>query len=81
MKISLNLKKISCPLCFFWQSENEKPIHPFHGYIKINLLWYKFKAKIGLPVNARQSAIFGFLNYINNYDILIICFNFFILPI
>ena len=34
-------KKISCPLCSFCQSENETPIHLFHGCIKANLLWYK----------------------------------------
>ena len=38
-------KKISCPLCSFCQSENETPIHLFHGCIKTNLLWYKLKQK------------------------------------
>ena len=51
----------------FCQSENETPIHFFHGCIKTNLLWYKLKkfvkTKIDLPVNTPQSAIFGFLNY------------------
>ena len=54
----------------FCQSENETPIHLFHGCIKTNLLWYKLKkiikAKIDLLVNTPQSAIFGFLNYENN---------------
>ena len=36
-------KKTSCPLCSFCQSENETPIHLFHGCIKTNLLWYKLK--------------------------------------
>ena len=67
-------KKISYPLCSFYQSENETPIHLFHGCIKTNLLWYKLKkimkAKIDLPVNTPQSAIFGFLNYENNSDII-----------
>ena len=31
-------KNISSPLCFFCQSENETPIHLFHGCIKTNLL-------------------------------------------
>ena len=61
-------KKISYPLCSFYQSENETPIHLFHGCIKTNLLWYWYKlkkslkTKIDLPVNTPQSAIFGFLN-------------------
>ena len=67
-------KKISYPLCSFYQSENETPIHLFHGCIKTNLLWYKLKkilkAKIDLPLNMPQSAIFGFLNYENNSDII-----------
>ena len=67
-------KKISCPLCSFCHSENEILIHLFHGYIKINLLWYKLKkilkAKIDLPVNTPQSAIFGFLSYENDSDII-----------
>ena len=67
-------KKISCPLCSFCQSENEIPIHFFHGCIKTNLLWYKLKeflrTKIYLSVNTPQSAIFGFLNYENNSDII-----------
>ena len=68
-------KKISCrPLCSFCQSENELPIHFFHSYIKTSLLWYKLKkivkAKIDLPVHTPQSAIFGFLNYENNSDII-----------
>ena len=67
-------KKISYPLCSFYQSENETPIHLFHRCIKTYLLWYKFKkflkAKIDLPVNTPQSAIFGFLNYENNSDII-----------
>ena len=67
-------KKISCPLCSFCQSENETLIHLFHGCIKTNLLWYKLKeflkTKIDLPVNRLQSAIFGFLNYENNFDII-----------
>ena len=67
-------KNISSPLCFFCQSENETPIHLFHGCIKTNLLWYKLKkflqAKTDLPVNTPQSAIFGFLNYENNSDII-----------
>ena len=66
----LRLEKISCPLCSFCRSENETPIHLFHECIKTNLLWYKLKkflkTKIDLPVNTRQSAIFGFLNYENN---------------
>ena len=68
-------KKISYPLCSFYQSENETPIHLFHGCIKTNLLWYWYKlkkslkTKIDLPVNTPQSAIFGFLNYENNSDI------------
>ena len=59
----------------FCQSENETPIHLFHGCIKTNLLWYWYKlkkslkTKIDLPVNTPQSAIFGFLNYENNSDI------------
>ena len=61
-------------LCSFYQSENETPIHLFHGCIKTNLLWYKLKkflqAKTDLPVNTPQSAIFGFLNYENNSDII-----------
>ena len=67
-------KKISFPFCSFCQSENETPIHLFHGCIKTNLLWYKLKkilkAKIDLPLNMPQSAIFGFLNYENNSDII-----------
>ena len=63
--------KISCPLCFFCQPENQTPIHLFHGCIKTNLLWCKFKnflkTKINLSIN---SAIFGFLNYENNSDII-----------
>ena len=69
-----SFKKISCPLCSFCQSENETPIHLFHGCIKTNLLWYKLKEfrkpKVDLPVNTSQSAIFGFLNYENNSDII-----------
>ena len=47
----------------FCQSENETPIHLFHGCIKTNLLWYWYKlkkslkTKIDLPVNTPQSAI------------------------
>ena len=67
-------KKISCPLCFFWQSGNETLIHLFHGYIKTNLLCYKLKkflkTKIDPPMNTPQNAIFGFLNYENNSDIM-----------
>ena len=67
-------KKISSPLCSFYQSENETPIHLFHGCIKTNLLWYKFKkflkAKIDLPVNTPKSAIFGFRNLENNSGII-----------
>ena len=67
-------KKVLCPLCFFCQSENEAPIHLFHCCIKTNLLWYKLKkflkVKIDLPVNTPQSAMFGFLNYENNSDII-----------
>ena len=69
-------KKISFPFCSFCQSENETPIHLFHGCIKTNLLWYWYKlkkslkTKIDLPVNTPQSAIFGFLNYENNSDII-----------
>ena len=63
---------ISCPLCSFCQSENETPIHLFHGCIKTNFLWSKLKgflkAEIDLPVNTPQSAIFGFLNYENSSD-------------
>ena len=75
-------KKISCPLCSFCQSENETPIHLFHGCIKTNLLWYKLKkflkTKIDLPIN---TAIFGFLNYENNSDIinhLLLIFNYYL---
>ena len=68
------LKKILCLLCSFCQSENETPIHFFHGCIKTNLLWCTFKkflkTKIDLPINMPQSAIFGFLNYENNSDII-----------
>ena len=68
-------KKISFPFCFFCHSEKETPIHLFHGCIKTNLLWYNFKrflkTKIDLPINTPQSAIFGFLNYKNNSDIII----------
>ena len=67
-------KKISCPLCSFCQSKNETPIHLFHECIKTNLLWYKLKeflkTEIDLPVNMPQSAIFGFLYYENNSDII-----------
>ena len=67
-------KKISCPLCSFCQSKNEAPIHLFHACNKTYLLWYKskkfLKTKIDLPVNTPQSAIFGFLNYENNSDII-----------
>ena len=70
----VRFKKVSCPLFSFCQSENETPIHLFHGCIKTNLLWYKLKkflkAKIDLPLNTPQSAIFGFLNYENNSDII-----------
>ena len=66
-------KKISYPLCSFYQSENETPIHLFHGCIKTNLLWYKLKeflkTKIDLPVDTAQSAIFCFINYEYNSDI------------
>ena len=69
-----SFKKISYPLCSFCQSENETPIHLFHGCIKTNLLWYKLKeflkTKIDLPVNTPQGAIFGFLNCENNSDII-----------
>ena len=41
----LRFKKISCPLCSFCQSENETPIHLFHGWIKANFLWYKLISK------------------------------------
>ena len=48
--------------------------HLFNGCIKTNLLWYKLKkiikAKIDLPVNMPHGAIFGFLNYKNNSDII-----------
>ena len=68
-------KKVLCLLCFFCQSENETPIHLFHCCIKTNLFWYKLKkflkVKIDLPVNTPQNAaIFGFLNYENNSDII-----------
>ena len=67
-------KKISCPLCSFCQSENETPIHLFHGCIKTDLLWYKLqkflKTKIDLFINTSQIAIFGFLNLENNSDII-----------
>ena len=69
-----SFKKISSTLCCFCQSENETPIHLFHGCIKTNLLWYKLKefvkTKIDLPVNTPQNAIFGFLNYESNSDII-----------
>ena len=69
-----SFKKISCPLCSFCQSEDETSIHVSHGCIKTNLLWYKLKeflkTKIDLPVNTPQSAIFGFLNYETNSDII-----------
>ena len=69
----VRFKKVSCPLFSFCQSENETPIHLFHGCIKTNLLWYKLKqflkAKIDLSVNTPQSAIFSFLNYENNSDV------------
>ena len=77
-------KKISCPFCSFCQSENETPIHLFHGCIKTDLLWYKLKKflkpKIDLPVNTPQSTIFGFLNYENNSYIinhLLLTFNYY----
>ena len=74
-------KKISFLLCSFCSSKNETLIHFFHGSIKTNLLWYKLKnflkTKIGLPVNTPQSAIFGFLNYENNFDIINRLFLFF----
>ena len=61
-------------LCSFYQSENETPIHLFHGCIKSNLLWYKLKnflkTKTDLPLNTPQTAIFGFRNYENNSDII-----------
>ena len=61
-------------LFFLPVKENETPIHLFHGCIKTNLLWHKLKefvkAKIDLPVNTPQSAIFGFLNYESNSDII-----------
>ena len=64
---------ILCPLCSFCQSENETPIHFFHGCSKTNLLWYKLqkllKAKTDLTVNTPQSAIFGFQSYENISDI------------
>ena len=68
-------KKVLCLLCFFCQSENETSIHLFHCCIKTNLFWYKLKkflkVKIDLPVNTPQNAaIFGFLNYENNSDII-----------
>ena len=67
-------KKILFLLCSFCSSKNETLIHFFHGSIKTNLLWYKLKnflkTKIDLPVNTPQSAIFGFLNYENNSDII-----------
>ena len=69
----VRFKKVSCPLFSFCQSENETPIHLFHGCIKTNLLWYKLKqflkVKIDLSVNTPQSAIFSFLNYENNSDV------------
>ena len=73
MKKLVRFKKVSCPLFSFCQSENETPIHLFHGCIKTNLLWYKLKqflkVKIDLSVNTPQSAIFSFLNYENNSDV------------
>ena len=61
-------------VCSFCQSENKTPIHLFHGCIKTNLLWYKskkiLKTKIDLPENSLQNAIFDFLNYENNSDII-----------
>ena len=65
-------KKVSCPLCSFYQSENKTPIHHMHECVKTNLLWYKlkifFKTKIDLPINMPLSAIFVLLNYENNSD-------------
>ena len=69
----------------FCQSENETPIHLFHGCIKTNLLWYKLKqflkVKIDLSVNTPQSAIFSFLNYENNSDVnhLLLIFKYYLL--
>ena len=67
-------RKISCLLCSFCQSENETPLHLFHECIETYLLWYKLKkilkTKMDLPINTPQSAIFGFLNYKNNSDII-----------
>ena len=67
-------KKLSCLLCSICQSENETPMHLFYGCIKTNLLRYKSKkflnTKIDLSINVPQSAIFGFLNYENNSDII-----------
>ena len=36
-------KKISCPVCSFWQSENETSIQLFHECMKTNLVWYKLQ--------------------------------------
>ena len=81
----VRFKKVSCPLFSFCQSENETPIHLFHGCIKTNLLWYKLKqflkVKIDLSVNTPQSAIFSFLNYENNSDVnhLLLIFKYYLL--
>ena len=71
-------KKVSCPLCSFYQSENKTPIHHMHECVKTNLLWYKlkifFKTKIDLPINMPLSAIFVFLIMKIILTLLNICF-------
>ena len=60
MKNSLDLKRFH--------------VRSIHGCSKTNLLWYKIKkflkTKTDLPINMPQSAVFGFLNYENNSDII-----------
>ena len=80
MKNSLDLKRfhvrsvLSASLKVKHQYLTPYTKHLFNGCIKTNLLWYKLKtilkANIDLLVNMPHGAIFGFLNYENNSDII-----------
>ena len=57
-------KIVSSPFCSFCNSEDETPIHLFYSCNQVESLWSKFQelfnSKILLPQNTPQSALFGF---------------------
>ena len=66
-------KKVS-PLCFFNMEEPKSPIHLFHSCTKTNFLQMQlqhfFQSALIIPLITPQSAIFGFIDYNVNYDLI-----------